>query len=92
MKIHEEVSEAITINGNDYSVHFVHRDWNPLPGHTPPEGTLWEAATRFKGYDGALFPAYGVGSSKEEALHSLIFTMGAKVGLDSYKHHMKKNN
>lgn len=69
MKVHEEFAGTIDVDGVEYSYEGWHRDWNPLPGFTPPPGTVWEVVTENLPFfqKGAV----GLGGSKEEALDSL---------------------
>lgn len=47
MKIHEQFTAEVKVALTTFQVEGCHRDWNPLPGHTPPEGTVWEAHTDY---------------------------------------------
>lgn len=83
MKIYEEVSEEMKIGNNTYMVKGCHRDWNPMPIHKDqvPEGTVWELVAYLDGIQKVV----GSGSSKEEAIHNLIFAMGFRSGVEAAK-------
>lgn len=69
MKIFENFTGTINVDGVVFNYKGSHREWNPLPGHTPPSGTLWEVvAENLPFFQGS---ASGIGGSKEEALESL---------------------
>ena len=78
MKVYEEVSEEVKIGNSTYLVEGCHRDWNPLPGTTPPEGTVWELVTMFEGRK-----VVGAGSSKGEALANLLYAVGFQHGVNA---------
>lgn len=72
MKIYEEFAGTVDVDGVEYTYEGLHRDWNPLPGWKPPEGTVWEVHVDNLP---ALFMqrhAMGFGASKEEALRRLV--------------------
>jgi hypothetical protein len=67
MKIFEEFNTSVTINGVVYSVTVCHREWNPLPGHTPPTDTVWEAFISIEEESRC-----GIGGSADEAIQNLV--------------------
>jgi hypothetical protein len=77
MTVYEEVSEAMTFGNHVYLVTGCHRDWNPMPGHTPPEGTVWELTTQFMdSIKSEQRTICGTGKTKEEAIRQLAFMAG----------------
>jgi len=88
MKVYEEVSEEVKIGNSTYLVEGSHRDWNPLSGTTPPEGTVWELTTDFVHGDGVSRQAVGAASTKAGALLQLAFMIGFKVGVDAVSRHL----
>jgi len=73
MKTYETFTEEITFRNVTYVVTGEHRDWNPLPGHTPPEGTVWVVVTK----DGIT----AAGGTRQEAMYSLCYALGLHIGL-----------
>lgn len=63
VKIYERFEDKIMVGDISCTIFCVHRDWNPLPGVTPPEGTIWE----LMGQRGTKKIAVW-GSSKESAI------------------------
>jgi hypothetical protein len=43
MRTHEEFAGYLDVDGVQYPYTGSHRDWNPIPGLTPPSETVWEA-------------------------------------------------
>ncbi len=66
VKIYERFEYEVMIGDVQCTIHGVHRDWNPLPGVTPPEGTLWEVIGLVGTKEIAVW-----GSSKENAIDNL---------------------
>jgi len=87
MVIHEQVSEDLVIGGSTYLLKGCHRDWNPLSGHIPPKGTLWELTTTIYGLDHDQ-KVVGAGKTKEEAIRKIIFGIGFYVGVDAANRHV----
>lgn len=78
MKEYEQVSEEVTIGDTTYLVEGRHRDWNPLWGTTPPEGTVWELTATVRDSDQI---AFGFAGTKEDAMNKLIFNLGFYAGM-----------
>jgi hypothetical protein len=85
--IYEEVSEEVEMGNDTYLVEGCHRDWRPLPGTTPPEGTVWELTTTFEGHKGPQ-SICGAGQTKEEAIKHLSFMVGFQTGVNAIGRHL----
>jgi hypothetical protein len=81
VKIYERFTDEIVINDMKCNIYGVHRDWNPLPGVIPPEGTIWELV----GQRGTKKIAVW-GSSKENAIDNfrIAFHMLLEQDIDYF--------
>jgi hypothetical protein len=68
----EEYDGTLTAEGEELHYHGWKRDWNPLPGHIPPEGQFVELVEEEYGM-------VGVGRTFEEALQQLTLLCGFQV-------------
>ncbi len=80
MKTYETFTEEVTFGKVTYVVTGKHRDWNPLPGHTPPEGTLWEVVTKFGEHS-----IVGAGGTRKEAMYSLCYALGLHIARKGFQ-------
>ena len=76
MKIHEEFTETITFGTLSFVVNGCRRDWNPLPQHTPPSETVWEAFTYLDDKK-----IVGAGLTKKDAIGTLYISLGVEIAL-----------
>lgn len=88
MTTYELVSEELTFGDVTYLVEGCHRDWNPMPGTTPPEGTVWTLSTKFTDSKGDEQPITGGGKTKEEAMKNIVFMIGFKSGVEAIARHV----
>jgi len=72
MKLHEEFTGTVDVDGVQYTYQGNHRDWNVLPGWTPPKGTVWEVYVDNLPESFPQRHAMGFAGSKEEALRRLV--------------------
>jgi len=66
MTVHKEFTTEVRVAMSTFEVKGCHRDWNPLPGYTPPAKTVWVVTTELWNRRVAVR-----GNSKEEALQEL---------------------
>ena len=80
--IHETFEKTLLLWNLGVRVRGVHRDWNPLPGIEPPEGTVWEVTLRFEDpTTGKEAEVPGTSTeSKEEAIMEACFRVGVRFG------------
>lgn len=68
MKVYEEFTGELEVDGLTFIYKGSHRDWNPPPGYTAPTPTVWEAWTVFLPED---LSGTVLGGSKEDVIARL---------------------
>ena len=71
MKVHEEFTGELEVDGLKFTYKGSHRDWNPPKGYAPPTPTVWEAWAVYLPADWRPFSCTVLGSSKEDVIERL---------------------